>query len=64
MRVVQAVKMVQVVRVVQVVKVVEAVRVVEVVRVVEGVRVRVNGLLVKMMGTALSLSDPQPVYSL
>ena len=51
-------------KMVQVVRVVEAVRVVEVVRVVEEVRVRVNGLLAKMMGTALSLFDPQPVYSL
>ena len=57
-------KVVQAVRIVQVVRVVEAVRVVEVVRVVEEVRVRVNGLHVKMMGTALSLSDPRPVYSL
>ena len=43
---------------------VQAVRIVQVVRVVEEVRVRVNGLHVKMMGTALSLSDPRPVYSL
>lgn len=39
-------------------------RVVEVVRVVEEVRVRVSRLHVKVVGTALSLSDSQPVHSL